>query len=136
MLGRYPIYVVLLSTDLDETRAFYHEKLGLEIISDDEAEIVFRTGDTEFSVTKSTTGTADAQTKAGWRVDDVGLEVAELRSKGVAVQDYDMPGSRRWMELPTWASPLSHGSSIRMGTLWAFSSPRDEARSRLFRRPP
>jgi hypothetical protein len=34
-------------------------------------------------VTKSTTGTADEQTQAGWRVDDLAAELAELRSRGV-----------------------------------------------------
>ena len=92
MLGRYPIYAVLLSTDLDETRDFYHGKLGLEIISDTDRAIVFRSGDTQISVTKSTTGTADTQTQAGWRVDDVASEVADLRSRGVEVQEYDTPG--------------------------------------------
>lgn len=91
MLGRYPVYAVLLSTDLDETREFYQEKLGLEIIRDDETAIVFRSGDTELSVTLSSTGTADSQTQAGWRVDDLVSEIVELRSRGVVIQDYDMP---------------------------------------------
>ena len=43
-------------------------------------------------VTKSTTGTADEQTQAGWRVDDLAAELTELRSRGVAIQEYDMPG--------------------------------------------
>ena len=33
MLGDYPIEVVLLSRDLDETRRFYHDGLGLQIES-------------------------------------------------------------------------------------------------------
>jgi hypothetical protein len=42
-------------------------------------------------VTKSTTGTADEQTQAGWRVDDLDAELAELRSRGVEIQEYDTP---------------------------------------------
>jgi hypothetical protein len=38
-------------------------------------------------VTKSTTGTAEAVTKASWRVDDLAGEVAELRKRGVQIQD-------------------------------------------------
>ncbi len=32
------------------------------------------------------------QTQAGWAVSDVRAEVAELRSRSVKVEDYDMPG--------------------------------------------
>jgi hypothetical protein len=38
-------------------------------------------------VTHSTTGTREAATKASWRVDDVAGEVAELRARGVQLQD-------------------------------------------------
>ena len=45
-----------------------------------------------FSVTKSTVGTADSQTQVSWDVSDIRAEVAELRSRGVKVEDYDLPG--------------------------------------------
>ena len=93
MLGDHPIYPVLLATDLAAARAFYHDQLGLEILSESEAAITFRCGGgTQLSVTKSTTGTADTQTQASWHVSDVRAEVAELRSRGVKVEDYDLPG--------------------------------------------
>lgn len=60
MLGDSPIHPVLLSTDLAETRRFYHDQIGLEIMSESEEAIVFRCGGgTHLTVTKSTTGTAD-----------------------------------------------------------------------------
>lgn len=92
MLGNCPIHPVLLSMDLAETRRFYHEKLGLEIMNESEEAIVFRCGETHLDVTKSTTGTADTQTQAGWEVADLRAEVEELRSRGVVVEEYDMPG--------------------------------------------
>ena len=93
MLGDHPIHPVLLATDLAAARDFYHAKLGLEILTENEAAIVFRCGGgTQLSVTKSTTGTADTQTQASWLVKDLRAEVAELRSRGVRVEDYDLPG--------------------------------------------
>jgi len=92
VLGEHPIYVVLLSRDLGETRSFYHDKLGLPIIRESEAAISFLSGHTSLDVTKSTTGTADTQTQATWIVDDLQAEVAELRDRGVEIQDYDLPG--------------------------------------------
>ena len=92
MLGAHPIHPVLLATDLAATRDFYHDRLGLEILSESEAAITFRCGGTQLSVTKSTTGTADTQTQASWYVTDLRAEVAEVRARGIKVEDYDLPG--------------------------------------------
>ena len=83
MLGDFPVFPILLSKDLDATRDFYHGLLGLEIAREDEDDrIVFRCGGgTQLVVTKSTTGTADAQTQMAWRVPDLRSALAELRSR-------------------------------------------------------
>ena len=93
MLGAHPIHPVLLATDLAAARAFYHDQLGLEVLNESEGAVVFRCGGgTQLAVTKSTTGTADTQTQASWYVKDVRAEVAELRARGVKVEEYDLPG--------------------------------------------
>ena len=93
MLGNHPIAPVLLATDLATAREFYHGKLGLQIVREDENAIVFRCGgSTHLDLTKSTVGTADQQTQAAWQVSDIRAEVAELRARGVKVEDYDTPG--------------------------------------------
>ena len=92
MLGDYPLQVVLLSLDLGETRTFYHDQLGLEIVSESDDAISFSSGGTPFAVTLSTVGTADEQTQASWFVNDLDAELAEIRAKGVTIEDYDMPG--------------------------------------------
>ncbi len=92
MLGDYPVHVVLLSRDLAETRRFYHDQLGLEILNENEAAVTFRCGgESSIAVTKSTVGTADEQTQAGWFVQDLAHELDELRSRGVEIQEYDLP---------------------------------------------
>ena len=93
MLGDHPIHPVLLAKDLAAAREFYHDRLGLEILTENDDAIVFKCGaGTHLDVTKSTVGTADEQTQASWQVQDLRAEVAELRSGGVEVQEYDMPG--------------------------------------------
>jgi catechol 2,3-dioxygenase-like lactoylglutathione lyase family enzyme len=93
MLGDHPIHPVLLAKDLAAARDFYHDKLGLEILNENDDAIVFRCGGgTQLDVTRSTVGTADEQTQVTWNVPDLKAEVAELRSRGVKVEDYDMPG--------------------------------------------
>jgi catechol-2,3-dioxygenase len=88
MLGSYPIDVMLLATDLEVARKFYGEVLGLEVLVADEQFLTFGCGgDSRLVVTKSTTGSREEVTKASWRVDDLAGEVAELRARGVQVQD-------------------------------------------------
>jgi catechol 2,3-dioxygenase-like lactoylglutathione lyase family enzyme len=90
MLGDHPITPVLLATDLAATRAFYHDKLGLEILTANDDAIVFKCGGgAHLDVTKSTVG---EQTQVSWQVPDLRAEVAELRSRGVEVEDDDRPG--------------------------------------------
>ena len=93
MLGDHPIHPVLLAKDLAAAREFYHDKVGLELMLENDDAIVLRCGGgTQLDVTKSTVGTADEQTQVSWQVPDLPAEVAELRSRGVKVEDYDMPG--------------------------------------------
>ena len=92
MLGDYPINVVLLATDLDVAKDFYANKVGLTILNESPGALVFKCGgDSQFTVSKSSVGTKDDQTQAAFRVKDVRAEVAELRRRGVEIEDYDTP---------------------------------------------
>jgi catechol 2,3-dioxygenase-like lactoylglutathione lyase family enzyme len=93
LLGNSPVHPVLLAQDMEAARHFYHDQIGLEILLEREGAIEFRCGHgTQLSVSKSTTGTADSQTQIAWEVDDLQSEVDELRSRGVKIEDYDLPG--------------------------------------------
>jgi catechol 2,3-dioxygenase-like lactoylglutathione lyase family enzyme len=92
MLGDHPVFPILLSRDLERSRAFYGGLLGLEVVRRDEDRIVFRCGGgTQLVVTLSTTGTADTQTQLAWRVPDLRAELTELRDRGVRVEAYGPP---------------------------------------------
>jgi catechol 2,3-dioxygenase-like lactoylglutathione lyase family enzyme len=88
MLIEHPVDVMMLSTDLAVARSFYEDKLGLEVVLEDEQFLTFACGgDSRLVVTKSTVGTADEATKASWRVRDIVAEVTTLRARGVEVLD-------------------------------------------------
>jgi catechol-2,3-dioxygenase len=88
MLGKHPVDVMLLATDLGVARSFYEGTLGLQVLLANEQFLTFGCGgDSRLVVTKSTTGTQDEVTKASWRVDDLAGEVAWLRARGVRIQD-------------------------------------------------
>jgi catechol 2,3-dioxygenase-like lactoylglutathione lyase family enzyme len=92
MLGTSKVHPILLSKDLDQTREFYHDRLGLEILSESDHKIEFRCGSgTKLAVSKSTIGTADSQTQIGWEVEDLQTEIDDIRARGVPIEEYDTP---------------------------------------------
>ena len=93
MLADNPIDVMILATDLRVAREFYGDKIGLEVMIESDDFLTFRCGgDSRLVVTRSTSGTSEPQTKASWRVTDLAGEVADLRSRGVELEEYDGPG--------------------------------------------
>jgi extradiol dioxygenase family protein len=93
MLANHPIDPMILATDLAVAREFYGDRIGLEVLIDSDDFLTFKCGgDSRLVVTRSATGTSELQTKASWRVSDLAAEVAELRSRGVDVEEYDEPG--------------------------------------------
>ncbi len=109
VLSENPVFPILLSLDLDATRHFYHEVLGLEILREDEGDrIVFRCGGgTQLAVTASTVGTMDTQTQMAWRVANIEAAVAELRALGVRIEEYQAP------------DPVTVDGIADMGHSWA-----------------
>jgi len=92
MLGDHLVFPILLTKDLTISRAFYHDTLGLEIAREGADRIMFRCGGGSLlTLSLSTTGTSDTQTQAAWRVVDLKAELADLRARGVQIQEYDAP---------------------------------------------
>jgi catechol-2,3-dioxygenase len=93
MLADNPVDVMILATDLGVAKEFYGDRIGLGVLIETDDFVTFRCGgDSRLVVTRSSTGSSDPQTKASWRVSDLAAEVAELRSRGVDVQEIDEPG--------------------------------------------
>src|SRR5687768_3523178 len=82
VLADHPVFPILLATDLEASRTFYRDTLGLELIREDEGDrLVFRCGaGTQIAVTKSTVGTSDTQTQMAWRVPDIHAALEDLRA--------------------------------------------------------
>ena len=109
MLADHLVFPILLSLDLDATRAYYHDTLGLEILREDAGDrIVFRCGGgTQLVVTMSTVGTSDSQTQMAWRVPDIRAALVDLRARGVRIEEYVAP------------DPVTTDGIADMGHSWA-----------------
>jgi len=108
MLSNYPVFPILLSTDMAASRAFYHDTLGLEILKEEEERLVLQCGGgTQLVISQSTIGTVDTQTQMAWRVPDVRAAVADLRARGVRIEEYVAP------------DPVTVDGVADMGHSWA-----------------
>ena len=109
MLADHPVFPILLARDLEASRRFYGETLGLELIREDEDDrLVFRCGNgTQIAVTKSTVGTSDTQTQMAWRVPDIHAALDDLRARGVRIEEYQAP------------DPVTTNGIADMGHSWA-----------------
>ena len=114
MLQRFPLYAYIPAKDLARARRFYEDKLGFQPKKEIAGGVAYEFGDRTacflyptlypeghpfhyrtagFLDPTPNAGTSKAS-QAFWQVDDVEREVAELKSRGVEFEDYDMPGER------------------------------------------
>ena len=78
--------------DLEATRRFYEDVLGAQAVSEDPGGIIYRSGDSQFSLYPTEFAGTAQHTLGAFLVRDVEATVAELRGKGVTFEDYDLPG--------------------------------------------
>jgi catechol 2,3-dioxygenase-like lactoylglutathione lyase family enzyme len=87
------MYAYIPVANLARARQFYEQKLGFKPARELAGGVVYEFGDHTacFMYPTPNAGTSRAS-QAFWQVDDVEREVAELTSRGVTFEDYDMPG--------------------------------------------
>jgi catechol 2,3-dioxygenase-like lactoylglutathione lyase family enzyme len=93
MLQKSPMFAYLPAKDVNRARQFYEQKLGFKPKRETADGVVYEfAGATAcFLYPTPNAGTSRAS-QAFWQVEDVEREVAELKSKGVVFEEYDMPG--------------------------------------------
>ncbi len=95
MLQSSPIFAYIPAKDVSRARQFYEQKLGFKPKQEIAGGVVYQFGDHTacFLYPTENAGTSKAS-QAFWQVDDVEREVAELKSRGVKFENYDMPGEK------------------------------------------
>ena len=95
MLQKFPLYAYIPARDVARARRFYEDKLGFKPKEEVAGGVVydFANGTSCFLYPTPNAGTSQAS-QAFWQVDDVDAEIAELESRGVVFEHYDMPGER------------------------------------------
>jgi catechol 2,3-dioxygenase-like lactoylglutathione lyase family enzyme len=80
--------------DLQRSRKFYAEKLGLEPSEERPGGLLYRCGEGEFALFESTGAASGDHTQMGWEVEDIEATVEQLRARGVVFEEYEFPGLR------------------------------------------
>ena len=90
MLSKFRVHAALPATDLARARRFYEEKLGLEPTQDRQQGLRYALGNgSDIVVFASSVTSRGGHTQAGIEVDNIDAAVRELRSRGVAFEEYD-----------------------------------------------
>ncbi|HUB07974.1 MAG TPA: VOC family protein [Myxococcales bacterium] len=95
MLQEHPLYAYIPAKDLARARKFYEGTLGFKPKRENPGGIEYdcASGTRAFLYPTPHAGTNQAS-QAYWHVKDLEREVAELRSKGIVFEEYDMPGMK------------------------------------------
>jgi catechol 2,3-dioxygenase-like lactoylglutathione lyase family enzyme len=78
--------------DLQRSRKFYAEKLGLEPSEERPGGLLYRCSEGEFALFESAGAASGNHTQMGWEVEDIEATVEQLRARGVVFEEYDFPG--------------------------------------------
>ncbi len=95
MLGKVRFGANIPVRSVADARHFYEDVLGVTPVRVQDAEIIYRAGESLFGIYET-----EAAGKAGHTlgtfsgVDDIEAVVAGLRGLGVVFEDYDLPGFR------------------------------------------
>lgn len=92
MLKARRVGTAIPAQDIKRARDFYEQKLGFTPSRElADGGVMYRVGDTGFTVFPSSGKASGAHTQMGIDVDDVEEAVRELKSRGVKLEEYDMP---------------------------------------------
>ena len=82
-LADWSFGATLPAKDLDATRRFYEDVLGAQVVNEDPGGILYKAGDTYFSLYPTQFAGTAQHTLGAFVVQDVGAAVTDLRGKAV-----------------------------------------------------
>jgi len=88
-----PMFAYIPAKDVSRARKFYEERLGFTPRREQGGGVMYEFANHTacFLYPTPNAGTSRAS-QAFWQVDDIEREVAELKARGVAFEEYDLPG--------------------------------------------
>jgi catechol 2,3-dioxygenase-like lactoylglutathione lyase family enzyme len=90
-IARASFFATIPSADLDNTRRFYEDVLGLDVAQAHPAGVHFRTGQSYLALYRAPTAGTAEHTLGTFEVEDIEAAVATLQERGVVFEEYDLP---------------------------------------------
>ena len=119
MLQKCPMYSYIPAKDLDRARRFYEDKVGLRAKSIVAGGVVYEFADcTACFMYPTPFAGSSKESQAFWKVDDLEREMADLKSRGVTFEEYDLPDVKTVNGIATGAAPRRPGSRTARATSW------------------
>ncbi len=91
MLSKHEARATLPVKDLSRARKFYAEKLGLTPVEENAGGLTYQVKGSSFFLFPSAGASNGSFTQLGWETDNIEAEMAELKSRGVVFEEYDLP---------------------------------------------
>ena len=82
----------LPAQDLERARTFYSEKLGLDPAEERPGGLLYRCAGGDFALFQTAGAPSGDHTQMAFEVNDLEAVVAELRGRGLSLEEYQMPG--------------------------------------------
>jgi catechol 2,3-dioxygenase-like lactoylglutathione lyase family enzyme len=95
MVGTADVQPTIGVKDLATATRFYGGVLGLQLVSENPFEVIYKSGNCRMSIYVTSSAGTNQATYATWEVDDIDAEVDDLKGKGVQFEQYDMEGVTR-----------------------------------------
>jgi catechol 2,3-dioxygenase-like lactoylglutathione lyase family enzyme len=102
MLSTEKLVAFVSTTSADRARAFYRDKLGLHLVSEDNFALVFDSGGAPLRVSLAQEVIPAKYTVLGWDVKDLRATVAALKKAGITCEIF---GFFKQDDLGIWTAP-------------------------------
>ena len=102
MLSSEKLVAFVSTTNADHARAFYRDKLGLRLVSEDNFALVFDSGGSPLRVAIAKEVKPAQYTVLGWDVKDLRATVLELKKAGIT---FEIFGFFKQDDLGIWTAP-------------------------------
>ncbi len=94
MLSDLEFHATLPVQDIARAKQFYSEKLGFTLVTEHPGGLVYKCKDSWFLLFPSQGRSTGQFTQGGWATDDIEATVADLKSRGLVFEEYDLPNFR------------------------------------------
>lgn len=95
MFNQGTVVATIAVSDIAAAKEFYGETLGLAMMDENPGGVTYASGEGKLFVYQSEYAGTNEATCASWEVDDVDAVVADLKTRGVDFEHYELPGMTR-----------------------------------------